>query len=108
MATVVTNFSYQDALAVETWMDLLRGLWSYGDFKLRESDFPSLVAKLYIGARTVLEVQERARGPLSQCQIWWGSYFTYRLGGQKTLSFCYWHHCVQRKTRVCKLLRWQI
>jgi len=25
-----------------------------------------------------LEVQERARGPLSPCQVWWGSDFTRR------------------------------
>jgi len=31
----------------------------------------------------VLEVQERARGPLSLCQVWWGSDFTRRRGGQK-------------------------
>ena len=30
-----------------------------------------------------LEVQERARGPLSPCQVWWGSDFTCRGGSQK-------------------------
>jgi len=29
--------------------------------------------------KKVLEVQERARGPLSQCQVRWGSDFTHRL-----------------------------
>ena len=31
----------------------------------------------------VLEVQERARGPLSPCQVWWGSDFTRHVGVQK-------------------------
>jgi len=31
----------------------------------------------------VLEVQERARGPLSPCQVWLGSDFTRRQGGEK-------------------------
>jgi len=35
-----------------------------------------------------LEVKERARGPLSPCQVWWGSDFTRRRGGQKRLVFC--------------------
>jgi len=35
----------------------------------------------------VFEVQERARGPLSPCQVWWGSDFTHRPGRPKTLSF---------------------
>jgi len=30
----------------------------------------------------VLKVQERARGPLSPCQVWWGLDFTCRRGGQ--------------------------
>ena len=33
----------------------------------------------------VLEMQERARGPLSPCQVWCGSDFTCRRGGQKRL-----------------------
>jgi len=35
----------------------------------------------------VFEVQERARGPLSPCQVWWGSDFTHRRGGQNTEFF---------------------
>jgi len=31
----------------------------------------------------VLEAQECARGPLSPCQVWWGSDFTRRRGGGK-------------------------
>jgi len=36
----------------------------------------------------VLEVQERAGGPLSPRQIWWGSDFTRRRGGHKRWVFC--------------------
>jgi len=32
--------SFQGALGVKIWLDLLKGLWSYGGFKLRGSDFP--------------------------------------------------------------------
>ena len=35
----------------------------------------------------VLEVQERARDPLSPCQVWLGSDFTRSRGGQKRLDF---------------------
>ena len=30
----------QDALGVKIWLDLLKGLWSYGGFKLRGSGLP--------------------------------------------------------------------
>jgi len=35
----------------------------------------------------IFEVQESARGHLSQCQVWWGSDFNRRGGSQKTLTF---------------------
>ena len=38
--SVCTQF--QDALAGKIWLDLLEGLWSYGGFKLRASDFPQI------------------------------------------------------------------
>jgi len=34
--------SFQDALGVKIWLDLLKGLWSYGGFKLRGSGFPQI------------------------------------------------------------------
>ena len=34
--------SFQDALGVKIWLDLLKGLWSYGGFKLRGSSFPQI------------------------------------------------------------------
>ena len=34
--------TFQDALGVKIWLDLLKGLWSYGSFKLRGSGFPQI------------------------------------------------------------------
>ena len=34
--------SFQDALGVKIWLDLLKGLRSYGGFKLRGSGFPQI------------------------------------------------------------------
>ena len=77
----------QDALAIKIWLDLLEGLWSYGGFKLRGRVTPKfsapLAAQLCVRLPKVLEVQERTGGPLSPCQVWWGSDFTRRRGGQK-------------------------
>jgi len=43
---------FQDVLAVKIWLDLLKGLWSYGGFKLRGSGSPNfqrpLAAKLCV------------------------------------------------------------
>jgi len=47
----------------------------------------SLAAKLCVRPPNVLEVQQRARGPLSPYQVWCGLDFTRRRGGEKTLSF---------------------
>jgi len=61
-------------LAVKIWLDLLEGLWSYGGFKLRGLIAPKFSA--HPSGRTmhqtILEVQERAGGPVSPCQVWWG------------------------------------
>jgi len=81
--------TFHDASAVKISLDLLKGFWSYGGFKLTGSGYPQifsapLVAKTMRQTPKVLEVQERARGPLSPCQAWWGSDFTRR---PKTLSF---------------------
>ena len=35
----ICRVSFQDALGVKIWLDLLKGLWSYGGFKLRRSGF---------------------------------------------------------------------
>ena len=34
--------SFEDALGVKIWLDLLKGLWSYGGFKLRGSGIPQI------------------------------------------------------------------
>jgi len=91
ICAIFTKFAvctlFQDALAVKISLDLLKGLWSYGVFKLRSLVTPNfelpLAVKLCIKPPRVFEVQERARGPLSPCQVWWGSDFTRRRGGQK-------------------------
>jgi len=78
--------SFQDALAVNISLDLLKGLWSWG-FKVRESSYRKFAAprrgETVRQTPNVLEVQERAVGPLSPYQVWWGSDFTRRRGGQK-------------------------
>jgi len=79
--------SFQDALSCKILLDFLKGLWSYGGFKLRGSGYPQIFsapsAKVCVRPPKVLEAQERGRGPLSPCQVWWGSDFTRRRGGQK-------------------------
>ena len=79
--------SFQDALGVKISLDSVKGLWSYGGFKFRESGYPIFSAppsgESMRQTPKVLEVQERARGPLSSCQVWWGSDFTRRRGSQK-------------------------
>jgi len=34
--------TFQDTLGVKIWLDLLKGLWSYGGFKLRGSGFTQI------------------------------------------------------------------
>ena len=61
------------------------GILSWGDLVSPKFSMPPS-GKTMRQTRKVLEVQERARGPLSPRQVWWGSNFTRRRGGQK-LSF---------------------
>jgi len=66
-------------IAVEISLDLLKRLWSYGDFKLTVSGCPQIFSapvKLCVRPPTVLEVQERAQGPLSPCQVWFPLFST--------------------------------
>ena len=46
-----------------------------------------LAAKLCVRPPNVLEVQERARGPLSPYQVWCGSDFIRRRVGEKNVEF---------------------
>ena len=63
-------------------------LWG---FKLTESGYPKFSAppsgETVRQTPKVLQVQERARGPLSLCQVWWGSDFTRHRGGQNVEFF---------------------
>ena len=60
-------------------------LWGF--LKLIGSGFPQIFSapsgETMRQTPNVSEVQKRARGPLSPCQIWWGSDFTRRRSGQK-------------------------
>ena len=56
--------SFQDALAVKVSLILLKGLWSYGRFNLPPNFQCPLAAKLCVRPPNVLEVKQRARGPL--------------------------------------------
>ena len=79
--------SFQDALGIKVSLDLVKGLWSYEGFKLSGSGYPQIFSapsgETVHHTPKVLEVQERARGPLSSCQVLWGSDFIRRRGGEK-------------------------
>ena len=68
--------SFQDALAVNVSLNLLKGLWSYGHFNLTGSGYPQIFSapsgKTMRQTPNVLEVQKRARGPLSPTLVWLG------------------------------------
>jgi len=78
--------------AVKISLDLFKGLWCYGVFKLTGSGYPQIFSapsgETVRQTPKVLEVQERARGTLLPCQVWWSSDFTRRRGGQKRWVFC--------------------
>jgi len=63
------------------------GVLSWG-VQLPQNFKRPLAAKLCVRSPNVFEVQERARGPLSPCQVWWGSDFNRRRGSQKRWVFC--------------------
>ena len=58
-----------------------------------------------IRPQKVLEVQERARGPLSPCQLWWGSDFTRRRDSHKRWVFL--SVCLFVTLASAKLARWR-
>ena len=77
---------FENALGFKIWLDLLEGLWSYGDFKLRGLVSPKFSAPA--SGETVRQIPKsfggaRTCGPLSPCQASWGSDFIRRRGGQK-------------------------
>ena len=51
---------FQDALGVKIWLDLLKGLWSYGGFKLRGSVSPQFSA--FPSGETMRQTTKRFRG----------------------------------------------
>ena len=67
-------------------LDLLKGLLSYGGFKLPPNFQRLVAAKLCVRPPKVFEVQERAQGPLSPCQVWWAR-ISPATGAAKTLRF---------------------
>jgi len=78
--------SFQDALGAKISLDLLKGYEVMGVLSLGSLVTPKFSAppsgETVRQTQKVLEVQERARGPLSSCQVWWGSDFTRRRGSQ--------------------------
>jgi len=60
-----------------------------------------LASKLYVWAPTVFEVQERARCPLSPCQIWRGTWTSPAAGWPKNLEFFVCLSVTLLNVRVC-------
>ena len=62
---------FQCALVVKTLLDSVKGLWSYGAFKMTGFGYAQIFSapsgETMCQTPKVLEVQERARGPLSPC-----------------------------------------
>ena len=54
-----------------------------GATRCTDASYPKFSAPPSGETPNVLEVKERARGPLSPCQVCWGSNVTRRRGGQK-------------------------
>jgi len=79
---------------MELWGFSVESVWLPPNFQR------PLVAKLCVSSPKVLEAQERARGPLSPCQVWWGSDFTRRQGCQKRWVFV----CLSVCLSVCRLV----
>jgi len=84
--------SFQVALGVKISLDLLKELRSYGGFKLTGSGYPHIFSapsgETMHQTPKVLEVQERAQGRLSPCQVWWGLDFTRRRVAKNVEFFC--------------------
>ena len=90
---------FQDALAVKISLWICsRGYGVMGVLSWRCLVIPKFSApfrgETMRQTPKVLEVQERARGPLSPCQVWWGSDFIRRRGGQKRWVFVYLSVCL--------------
>jgi len=92
---------FRIALDVNISLDLLKGLWSYGGFKLMVSGYPKFSAhrsgETVRQTRKVFEAQECAQGPLLQCQVWWAR-ISVTAGATKFLP---------RDTAMLKLRSWE-
>jgi len=73
--------SFQDALGVKISLDLHKVLSSGGLVTPKFSAPPS--GESMRQTPKVFQVQERARGPLSPCHVWWGSDFIRHRVSQK-------------------------
>jgi len=85
--------SFQVALAVKVSLDLLKGLWSYGDFNLTGYGYPHIfsapsgktmrhTAKRFRGARTC------SRSSITMPSLVWLGFHPPPAGGEKRWVFC--------------------
>jgi len=79
---------------MELWGFQVDGVWLPPNFQR------PLAAKLCIRPAKVLGVQERARGPLSPCQVWW-AWLSPNTGAAKILSFFVCLSVTLLNVRVC-------
>jgi len=66
------------------------GVWVWGSPVIPKFQY-HLMAKQCFRSPNVCDVQEHARGPLSSCQVWWGSDFTRHCGSKKSWVFTAWY-----------------
>ena len=71
---------------MELWAFEFDGVWLPPNFQC------PLAAKLCVRPPNVIEVKQRARGPLSPRQVWWRSDFIRHRGGEKRWVFLFVRH----------------
>jgi len=79
--------SFQDTLAVKTWMDLLKGYRAYGVLSWR-TGFPQMFSAPY-RRNYASDPSDPQEFSLSPCQVWWGSDVARRPGGKKRRVFVF-------------------
>ena len=100
---------FHAALGIKISLGLLKGLRSYGGFKLTGLVIPKFSVPL--SGETMrqtpksFEVQERARGPVPPCQVWWGSDFTKNVEFFVPLSVCLSVRHAFERQRLCVRFR---
>jgi len=105
---------FKDALAVKISLDLLKGLWSYGDFKLAESGYPEIFSAPYSDVTMrqtpkVLEVQENVLEVIYHRAKYGRARISPAAGVAKSLSFLsvclsVFRHAFERQ-RLCARFR---